>query len=227
VSPTGGYFNRALAPEGEVLSCSDKKVPKETLPRVCGRTHRGCPRAQTGLSGFAQGTSVCLGRTSGSLPDPCGPVLRLRWVLGLTKGAKKIYTTSPYSNRSPSSALDSVKGANKKLRQTPARLPLPVCRSEGVLESSSTVVVLPPPLLIPGSEVSTRIARRVLLFCFKTPLLKPSEGRSRSPGPKGHERDLVRPGQGQGMSLARGPTEASFERGNPGFSPGCPFFRFL
>ena len=27
-----GYFNRVLGPEAEVLSCGDKKVPKETLP---------------------------------------------------------------------------------------------------------------------------------------------------------------------------------------------------
>jgi hypothetical protein len=66
------------------------------MPRVqgrtgaaCGRKHRGFPRTCTCLSGFAQGTSLCLGRTSGSLPDPFGPVLRLRWILGLTKGAKK------------------------------------------------------------------------------------------------------------------------------------------
>jgi hypothetical protein len=59
MSPRGVCrLNRVLAPEGEVLSCSDKKVPKETLPRVpctdapmprvqgctgaaCGRTPRG------------------------------------------------------------------------------------------------------------------------------------------------------------------------------------------
>ncbi len=27
-----GYLNRVLGPEAEVLSCGDKKVPKETLP---------------------------------------------------------------------------------------------------------------------------------------------------------------------------------------------------
>ena len=41
------------------------------------------------------------------------------------------------------------------------------------------------------------------LNCFGTPLLKPSEGRSRSAGPKGRGKDTARPGQGQGMSLAR------------------------
>ena len=63
---------------------------------------------------------------------------------------------------------------------------------------------------------------------FGTPLLKPSEWRSRSPGPKGRERDLVRPGQGHGWPL-RGPTEASFKRGDPapvfqmrGTEPGGP-----
>ncbi len=33
-APDGDCFDRVLAPEGEVLSCRDKKVPKETLPRT-------------------------------------------------------------------------------------------------------------------------------------------------------------------------------------------------
>ncbi|MFB3082503.1 MAG: hypothetical protein ACE1Z4_03475, partial [Gammaproteobacteria bacterium] len=63
-----------------------------------------------------------------------------------------------------------------------------------------------------------------------SPLLKPSAGRSRSAGPKGHERDLVRPGPGQRWPL-RGPSETSADRGDPrglrAQSPGCPLFRFL
>ncbi len=33
-----GYLNRVLGPEAEVLSCGDKKVPKETFPDDLRRT---------------------------------------------------------------------------------------------------------------------------------------------------------------------------------------------
>ncbi len=74
-----------------------------------------------------------------------------------------------------------------------------------------------------------RATGAVQLHCFSTPLLKPSEKYSRNPGPKGHGKDTVRPGQGQGWPLL-GPSEASFERGNPapvfqvrGAESGVPF----
>jgi hypothetical protein len=38
-------LNRVLAPEGEVLSCRDKKGPKETLPEAADISLRFSPAA--------------------------------------------------------------------------------------------------------------------------------------------------------------------------------------
>ncbi len=101
---------------------------------------------------------------------------------------------------SPCSALGSAKGAQKK-HQCKPRSSRPQCRR----------------------------GLRWLWICFGTPLHTPREARRRRTRPKGRERDLARPGQGQGWPL-RGPSETRAERGNPacgvymrGAESGVPF----
>jgi hypothetical protein len=47
-----------LAPQGEVLSCSDKKVPKETLPKTCRLRRFPALLAISGRSRNSQGKAL-------------------------------------------------------------------------------------------------------------------------------------------------------------------------
>ncbi len=57
VAPTGGYSKRVLAPDGEVLSCRDTKVSKETLPPGL-RPHTPRLPSPTGLTQGVQARHV-------------------------------------------------------------------------------------------------------------------------------------------------------------------------
>ncbi len=49
-------------PAGEVLSCRDNKVPKETLPGRSPRERRAVPCAPRSARGLADSTSLCCGQ---------------------------------------------------------------------------------------------------------------------------------------------------------------------
>jgi len=85
VSPSATYLNRVLATEVEVLSCRDKKVPKEALHRSARhlppflappgarptrRALNNAPRARTRSRLKAPGGAVVLGARYGDVSNP-------------------------------------------------------------------------------------------------------------------------------------------------------------
>src|SRR5712692_1317171 len=77
-------------PAGEVLSCRDNKVPKETLPPIRAANF-AVPCAPRSPRGLADSTSLCCGqRAVPTAPRKIsGPYPRRPPVLGATEGGKK------------------------------------------------------------------------------------------------------------------------------------------
>ncbi len=91
MSPNRRLFINGVPPpyDGFLSLRAQSKEPKERAPRTLRPHTRRVPSLGGQLRRFAQGTSLCLGRTRGSVPRHFVLALRSLSSLGLSKGVPK------------------------------------------------------------------------------------------------------------------------------------------